>query len=601
MRLRNRILLTYLAFGLVLTLIAGVLLHRVTTGAARSGIDDRVATAVRLTVASLEREAAPLEEADLDAYVDELAASADARMTLVAPDGLVIADSEFDGGALAALDNHNSRAEVIEARRSGEGQSVRYSRSVGTDMLYRARRVDDGPWRGAVVRVAVPFTRVDAARAAAARRIAIAMTAALLLASLAAILWARHLSRPITRLSAAAQRVEAGDLDARVRVTTGDELEDLARALDGARNQLAARIGEATVERERLEAVLDGMTEGVLVTDRAGRVSRTNPALRRMFGLERAPSGRTLMEALRHPGVAEALRALEAAGENGTVSREIGLTWPAERTLTLHAVALPEGGAVAVFHDITALKRVDTVRRDFVANVSHELKTPLATLSGYAQALDESALSPAEVREHGAVLRRQVERLDDLVSDLLELARLEEAGFAPRRERFMAGDLLGELEQEWRPRAEERGMTLAVSAAPEVTVDGDPRLLRQALVNLLDNAIKYCGKGDRIEMSARAVEGGAELAVSDTGPGIPYEHGERVFERFYRVDRGRSRERGGTGLGLSIVKHVAEAHGGTAAVESRPKAGATFRIFVPHRAEAQGPPPGALRPGGTGS
>lgn len=144
-------------------------------------------------------------------------------------------------------------------------------------------------------------------------------------------------------------------------------------------------------------------------------------------------------------------------------------------------------------------------------------------------------------------------------------------------------------------------MTLAVSAAPEVTVDGDPRLLRQALVNLLDNAIKYCGKGDRIEMSARAVEGGAELAVSDTGPGIPYEHGERVFERFYRVDRGRSRERGGTGLGLSIVKHVAEAHGGTAAVESRPGAGATFRIFVPHRAEAQDPPPGALRPGGTGS
>jgi two-component system phosphate regulon sensor histidine kinase PhoR len=281
------------------------------------------------------------------------------------------------------------------------------------------------------------------------------------------------------------------------------------------------------------------------------------------------------------------------------VSREIQVTWPAERTLTVHAVGLPEGGAVAVFHDITALKRVDTVRRDFVSNVSHELRTPLTALSGYAESLSEMGLSTAEVREHAAVIRRHVERLAALVSDLLELARLEESGFAPHRERFPAEELLSELARDWTPRAEDRGMTLSLAGEAGVTVDGDRGLLRQALANLLENAVKYCRQGDRVEISARSVQRGTELVVSDTGPGIPYEDQARVFERFYRLDKGRSREQGGTGLGLSIVKHAAEAHEGTATLESRPGAGATFRIFVPSR--PGGPPHPGIKRGGTTS
>ena len=580
MSLKNRISLSYMVFGLLLAVVAGVPLYRTATRAAGEGIEDRVATGLRLISTTLEDGAVPAEEAELDAFVDDLGAAADTRVTIVARDGRVLADSRFDGRDLAALDDHGGRAEIVEARSGGEGHSVRYSRSVDTRMLYRARVIEGGRWGGAAVRVAVPFTRVDAAAALAGRRVAIALAVALGLAVLLGALWSRRLIGPIARLSEAAQRVERGDLGARVRVETGDELEDLARALDGARNQLASRIAEATLERERLEAVLDGMAEGVLVTDRSGRVSRTNPALRRIFGLERPVSGRSLGEALRSPGVAEAF---EELADGRTVSREIQVTWPAERTLTLHAVGLPEGGAVAVFHDITALKRVDTVRRDFVSNVSHELRTPLTALSGYAEALSEAGLSADEAREHAAVIRRHVERLAALVSDLLELARLEESGFAPHRERFPVGDLLGELAREWTPRAEERGMTLAVAAGPDVVVDGDRALLRQALANLLDNAVKYCRTGDRIEISARSIEGGAELVVSDTGSGIPHEDQARVFERFYRVDKGRSREQGGTGLGLSIVKHAAEAHGGTATLESRPGTGATFRIFVPSR------------------
>lgn len=595
MRLRNRILLSYLAFGLVLAVLAAVPLYRTATGAARSGIEDRVTSGLRLVTVAVE-DAAPADESGLDAFVDDLGVAADARVTIIAPDGRVVADSQFDGPGLAALDNHGGRAEVVQALAGGEGASVRDSRSVDTRMLYRARRIDEGPWRGAVARIAVPFTRVDAARSTAGWRVAAALAVALGLALVAGALLARRLSGPIARLSETAQRVERGDLAARVRVGTKDEIEDLARALDSARNQLAARIDETTLERERLEAVLDGMAEGVLVTDRSRRVSRTNPALRRIFGLERPVDGRSLGEALRNPDVSEAI---EEVSDSCSVSREIHLTWPAERTLTLHAVGLPEGGTVAVFHDITALKRVDAVRRDFVSNVSHELRTPLTALSGYAEALAETGLSAAEVREHSAVIRRHVERLAALISDLLELARLEESGFAPHRDRFSAADLLNELAREWRPRAEDRGMTLVVAAAPEVVVDGDRGLLRQALNNLLENAVKYCGPGDRIEISARGIAEGVELMVSDTGPGIPHEDQPRVFERFYRVDKGRSREQGGTGLGLSIVRHVAETHGGKATLESRPGAGATFRITVPTRPEGARPDP--VRPGGTES
>ncbi|HKY61506.1 MAG TPA: ATP-binding protein [Gemmatimonadota bacterium] len=594
MRLRNRILLTYLAFGMVVATVAGVVLYRTATGAARSGIEDRVTTGLRLVTVALEDATAPADADRLDALVDDLGAAADARITIIGPDGRVLADSQFDGAGLAALDDHGGRAEVVEARARGEGASVRDSRSVDTRLLYRARRVDRGPWRGSVARIAVPFTRVDAARDAAGRGIAAALALALGLALLAGALWARRLSRPIARLSETAQRVERGDLGARVRVSTGDEIEDLARALDGARNQLATRIDETTLERERLEAVLDGMAEGVLVTDQAGRVSRTNPALRRIFGLERPVTGRSLGEAIRSPGVTEAFNEVS---DGRTVSREIRVTWPAERTLTVHAVGLPEGGAVAVFHDITALKRVDTVRRDFVSNVSHELRTPLTALSGYAEALSDPGLSSAEVAEHAAVIRRHVERLAALVSDLLELARLEESGFAPHRERFSAEELLRELAREWTPKAEDRGMTLSVAGGAGVSVDGDRGLLRQALANLLENGVKYCRQGDRIEISARSVEGGSELAVSDTGPGIPHEDQARVFERFYRLDKGRSREQGGTGLGLSIVRHAAEAHGGAATLESRPGAGATFRIFVPSRPGTAGTPDG-VRAGG---
>lgn len=585
MRLRNRIFSTYLAVSFVLVAVVGALLYRAAIDAARVGFEDRLATTVQILAVELGRMSTPAEESELDTYVDALARAAAARVTVIAPDGHVAADSEFDSPELTALDNHNSRAEVIAARRLGTGESTRYSRSLGTDLVYRAHSIDVGPLAGSVVRVAIPRTRVQAAQANVRRRLLGALALALGLAGAAGALWARRLSLPIKGLKEAAERVRDGQLEARIDVRTGDEIEELAQALDGARNQLANRIQSANSERDQLEAVLDGMVEGVMVTDANGSIVIANPALRTLFGLESPAVGHTVIAAIRQPAVAAIME--ETAARNTVMSREITITYPTDRTLALYATKLSTGGVAGVFHDVTALKRTDAVRRDFVANVSHELQTPLATLSAHAESLADADLTSNQATESLAAIQRQVDRLSALVADLLELSRIESDGFEPVWTTVDLNALVDDLESEWSPRAEENEQTLTVESEPELELTGDRRLLRQAVANLLENAIKYAGVGAHIRLIARRLNGDTRLEVIDTGRGIPIEDQPRLFERFYRVEKGRTRAAGGTGLGLSIVKHIVDVHGGSVIVESIPGAGVTFVITIP--AEQQTP------------
>ncbi len=579
MPLHRRIFLTYLGVALILVAAGGAMLYDALTDEAWRGIDERLETGVALVAAGLGRPDAPATPAGLDERVDALAAPLDARLTVVGPDGRVRADSEFDGAALAALDDHSRRPEVAGARAGGETGSVRYSRSLDEDLVYRARRIDSGPWAGSVARMAVPATRISAARATALGRVALGLGAALVLALAAGALWARRLARPIAELAGTAARVGDGDLAARARVDTGDELEDLAAALNAMSARLAERIHAATAERDRLGVVLDGMVEGVLVTDPDGRIVMANPALRRIFRLERDPAGRTVIEALRNAEAAEAMA--RAAAEDAPVTRTLALTWPAGLRLALHAAGLGGGGAVGVFHDVTELERAEEVRRDFVANVSHEIRTPLAAIAGYAEALAEPDLPAEEAREHAGVIRRQVARLTGLVGDLLELSRLEASGFLPDMEPVDPAALVAEAAAEWGPRFDAAGMTLDAGGGAGLEARGEPGLLRQALDNLLENALAYCPPGSTVRL--RAEEAGDEVAltVADDGPGIPREELPRLFERFYRVEKGRTRGRGGTGLGLAIVRQIVEAHGGRVAVESAPGRLTTFRVTLP--------------------
>ena len=582
MRIRTRIFGTYIGLGVALIGVTGALLYDTVGDEARAGVESRVETGARIAAVALAGWAEAPDAGRLDARVDALAAASVARLTVVSPEGRVLADSEFDGAALAALDNHAGREEIRTASRTGEGESVRYSRSLDEDLLYRAVRVEAGPWGSSVVRMAVPLTRVSAAQAHARRELLTAVLAGLALTVVAGVLLSRYLSGPIRELQRMARRLTEGNMSARARVDTGDELEDLAEGLNTAAAALADQVGRTRAERDQLEAIVEGMAEGVVVTGPDGRIATSNAALRRMFSPGGPVEGRTPIEALRNPEAADAVGQTTAPGQ--VVVREVRVTWPVERVLALHVTGLAAGGAVGVFHDVTERKRVEEMRRDFVANVSHELQTPLTTLTGYGEALADSAGDPARVREIAEVVRRQSGRMSALVRDLLDLSRLESEGFAPELETVQVEPLVRELVETWGARADEKDIALGARVEAGLEVRADRRLLRHALENLVENAIRYVPQGREVRIAGRRIPGGVELEVADTGDGIPREDQPRIFERFYRVEKGRARSGGGTGLGLAIVRHVAEAHRGRVELESAPGRGAAFRITLPSHA-----------------
>ena len=579
MRIGTRIFATYLALGVALVGVTGAMLYDTVGDEARAGVESRVETGTRIVAAALEEwEGAP-DEGRLDDRIDALASAADARITVVSSRGRVLADSEFDGVALAALDDHAGRAEIRAATASGEGESVRYSRSLDADLLYRAVRVESGAWDGAVVRIAVPLTRVSDAQAHARRELLTALLAGLALTVIAGTLLARYLSGPIRELQGMARRLNEGDMSARARVDTGDELEDLAAGLNAAAVALSEQMVRTSAERDQLVAIVEGMAEGVVVTGPDGRIAMSNAALRRMFSPAGLVEGHTPIEALRNAEAAEAFDEASAPGQ--VVLREVRVTWPVEGVLALHVTGLAAGGAVGVFHDVTARKRVEEMRRDFVANVSHELQTPLTALAGYGEALADSAGDPARVREIAEVIRRQSARMSALVRDLLDLSRLESEGFTPELAQVEIEPLVRELADSRAGEARRKGLALETAVEDGLAVQADRRLLYQALENLVENAIRYVPEGRQVLVEGRRVSEGIELSVADDGDGIPRADQARIFERFYRVEKGRARTSGGTGLGLAIVKHVAEAHGGRVQLESEPGRGATFRITLP--------------------
>ncbi len=525
--------------------------------------------------------------AEVDALADRLGRRLGLRVTLIDPGGRVLGDSQVPLNRLPSLDDHSHRPEVLAARRQGVGYSIRHSHTIGSDLMYVAGVIELPAGRRLLVRLAMPLSELDKAVARNRRLVLWALFLGVLLSLGAAYLVARAISRPVRQLTQAARAIAAGDLSHRLRRYPSHEMGELARAFDTMADTIQEKIWAVTRAKEHLEAVLGGMSEGVLVTDRQGRIMLANQVLVELLGLKQDPVGRSPSEILRNADLVEAIRRVRR-GEH-QVSREIRLLEPVPRHLEVQVVGLSpragEPGCVAVLRDITERKRIDQVRRDFVANVSHELRTPLTAIKGSAETLLEGALeSPPDARRFVEVIQRQARRLEALVADLLELARIEagRAGATERQESFSVGALAESLVATVGPQAGEKGVELAVELEePALALTLPRRDLEQAVLNLLDNAIKYTDSGGRVRL--RLGQDGARLVVevSDTGVGIPAEHQERVFERFYRVDKDRSRRLGGTGLGLAIVKHLAQSLGGRVTVQSRPGRGSTFRLEIP--------------------
>jgi two-component system phosphate regulon sensor histidine kinase PhoR len=578
---QGRFFLTSLASAVIALMVAGGIFAVMLRGKINDEIEATLVAQVRIASDLLGRSAQLHTPAELDTEADRLGALTGTRVTLIAGDGVVVGDSSEPFEALPTMENHAQRPEVVAARTDGIGRATRHSDTLDIDMLYVAAPVRHPVI--AFVRMALPMTDIGQHLQSAFTATLGALIAAFVGAALIAWISSARIGNRVRSIAGVARRYRSGDL-APARVDFGDdELGEVARSLDEAVQEVAHRLAEQARDRGRMEAILSGMLEGVVVVDSQARLQLANDAAQRMLKLDNIGLGRPYVETIRHPAIAE----LVAATLSNRSPEPVQLSPPRDPSRTIIArSALSAGdtkhGVVVVMHDITDLRRADQIRRDFVANVSHELRTPLTAIRGYVEALGESDIGPEEKRRFLQIISRHAERMERLVKDLLRLARLdagqETLDIVSCDMRAIAQAVVADLAR----AIEERRQRVDISITAEAeTIRGDHAKLHDALRNLVANALTYSPEGTTVRIEAVRLDGRVALSVSDEGPGIPEEDLSRVFERFYRVDKSRARDPGGTGLGLAIVKHLVGLHGGEVLAENRPQGGARFTLVLP--------------------
>ncbi len=492
------------------------------------------------------------------------------RVTLIDGTGVVVGDAEFGADALRRLENHRDRPEIAAARAHGVGVARRHSASAGDDELYVAQRHPLG-----YVRVSLTTRSLDEIVRGAQRDVLVSGLLALLGALALASLFARSISQPVVELRDVARSIASGDLQRRPALSAPGEVGDLATALHRMAEQLAHRLDALEADDQLMTAVLESLEEGVIALDERGTVVRINERARSLLGTRAAlPFGREVLP--RDPTLREAIDA--ALAGNTTTPAEATLH---DRTVAVASRPLGTGGGVVTVLDLTTLRRLETIRRDFVANVSHELKTPLTAVSGYAETLLDEDIPAEQRRRFVQTIHDNATRMQRIVDDLLDLSRIESGGWQPNIAHVEVSDVVHDVFTAIQPTSAAKGLALAAEIAPDAThVRAEPTAFRQILTNLIENAVRYTREG-RVILRTRRTPEGVWIDVTDTGIGIAAEHLPRIFERFYRVDAGRSRADGGTGLGLAIVRHLVDAHGGRIEATSAVGRGTTISVLLP--------------------
>jgi len=497
------------------------------------------------------------------------------RFTAIALDGTVLADTSRDMDGVARLESHREREEVLTA------MAVRRSASTRVLTAYAARLLtaDDGSrW---VLRVARPIEEIGALRGLLWKSTALAALVALAVVLLLSRWLSRSLFAPLAGLTDAAQTIGEGNYHPEIPRPEEPELASLGHALARIAERAETQIAQARAERDHLRTVVESLGDGVLVTDGAGRAEIANAVFLRQFGSAGPVAGQSLRELVRHPALSELVE--EVLAGHGRQHQQLELHVPERRHLDLLATSLGEGqGAVVVARDVTAAARLESTRRDFVANVSHELKTPLAAIQGAAETLQEAVGDdPEAASRFVARILHHCRRLERLVADLLALSRLETVERSRELAPVALAPLAARVLESLAALAEERQVALRLEREGEPVVEGESDVLERMLSNLVENGIRYNRPEGKVTVRLAAREDGATVEVRDTGVGIARDALPRVFERFFRVDPGRARREGGSGLGLALVKHAVLAHGGSIAAESEPGVGTTFRIDLP--------------------
>lgn len=522
----------------------------------------------------------------LQSHIKRLGREIETRITLVAMDGHVLADSEQEKlSDVAAMENHKDRVELLQAATSGEGTSERISPTLDEPMLYFALRADRDGQPSGLIRTALPMTDVN--RQINAIRRLIWLVAVLVSVGVLAVTYlvVARMVEPIVTLTAAAESIASGRYDQNVYASNRDEVGALARSFNRMSDQLESREAQLREINHRLSAVLGGMVEGVIAVDDRDRIVLANSAAGKLTGFSTEDAeGRQLLETVRNHQLQQAVTETRAAGQPQHLEIEFGEN--KERVVAVNSALLPgdpSSRVVLVLHDVSEIRRLELLRQEFVANVSHELKTPLSSIKAYAETLSGGAINDTERNlEFVQCIEEQAERLYVLILDLISLARIESGRQTFDIESVAVQDVVDSCLASQQALADAKNVSLETGAeAPGLHVRADEEGLKQILNNLIDNGIKNTPDGGRVSVCWREADTAAIIEVRDTGIGIPAEHLPRVFERFYRVDKARSREMGGTGLGLAIVKHLTQSFGGSVSVQSQPGEGSTFTIRLP--------------------
>lgn len=519
----------------------------------------------------------------IDRFCKELGKASRTRITVILPSGKVIADSEEEP---SVMDNHGKRPEIVEARKDGISVSRRYSKTLNRNMMYVAIKADRNGRELAVVRTSIPLTVIEEALGGIRMKMILSGLAIALLAAVVSLLVSRRISLPLERLRMGAEKFAAGNLRSRLQVSQIEEIGGLAGAMNSMAAQLHQRIQTIAEQRREKDAILTSMSEGVIAVDTDDRVISINDAAADFFNIDqKRVQGRFLHEVVRNVALQQMASAILEA--NVAAETEIVLESESGRRIFQASGSIlrdADGvgiGAVIVLNDITKIRELENLRRDFVANASHELRTPITSIKGYIETLLDGAKDEPENRERFLnIIAKHALRLDSIVADLLDLSRIEqgpEISFEECKIREVIDSAVDSSEIViGKNRAK-----IEISCAQELTASINRPLMELAVVNLLENAVKYSDPETTIDITADRSASEISISVRDRGKGIAPEHRERIFERFYRVDKARSREHGGTGLGLAIVKHIVLTHKGRIEVESELGKGSTFTILIP--------------------
>jgi two-component system phosphate regulon sensor histidine kinase PhoR len=589
MKKRKKLVWRLFPSYLLITLLSLIAVSWYATSSLRKFYIEQTATDLKARAHLLEQQIGqylePLSPEAVDALCKEAGKMASTRITVILPSGVVIGDSREEP---RHMDNHATRPEIAQALKGETGKSIRRSETLQQQMMYVAIALRKSEEAMAVVRTSLPVTSIFDELADIRIKISIGGLLIAIIAAAISLIISRQYSRPLVRLKQGADRFARGELDHRLMPPDSEELAALADAMNQMARQLDNRIKTIENQRHELETVLSSMVESLLAVDGKERIISLNRAAARWFGTDiQNVQGRSIQEVIRdltlQKFVANALENRER------MQRDITVFHNGERVLNVQSSPLLDTnrkrkGTLIIFNDVTQLRRLENLRRDFVANVSHEIKTPLTAIKGFVETLHQGSVdNPEETVRFLGIVRKHVDRLNSIIEDLLSLSRIEQENearaikFEIRKIREVFTTAL----QICRSKAEKKQIEINQSCPDKLKAKFDPSLLEQAVVNLLDNAIKYSDSGSMIFLEAVRSNGSIRIRITDQGMGIAKKHLPRLFERFYRVDKARSRKLGGTGLGLAIVKHIAQAHGGRIAVESKLGEGSTFTLELP--------------------